>query len=147
MQLYGGKTKQGKAPDRGSFPLDHHSECKPEVQAFLKCLQSSGSEHVRCKQLSKAYLQCRMDKDLMMRENLDDLGLGSRADDSTVTRKSDEGEKEAEGFVAGTHLRRARPGGLFGIGNLFKSSTSTESAGGGSGSAEDPNGGSPLSKS
>ena len=57
MQLYGGKTKQGKAPDRGSFPLDHHSECKTEVEAFLRCLQESSSEHVRCKRLSKAYLQ------------------------------------------------------------------------------------------
>eukprot|EP00936_MAST-01D_sp_MAST-1D-sp1_P002366 g2366.t1 len=129
MQLYGGKTKQGKAPDRGSFPLDHHSECKSEVEAFLRCLQESSSEHVRCKRLSKAYLQCRMDKELMARENLDDLGLGSRESDATISRDSSEGEKEADGFVAGTHLRRARPGGIFGIGNLFKSSSNRGDSG------------------
>ena len=121
MQLYGGKTKQGKAPDRGSFPLDHHSECKTEVEAFLRCLQESSSEHVRCKRLSKAYLQCRMDKELMAREDLDDLGLGSRDSDVTISRDNPtEGVKEADGFVAGTHLRRARPGGIFGIGEWFK---------------------------
>ena len=131
MQLYGGKTKQGKAPDRGSFPLDHHSECKSEVEAFLRCLQQSSSEHVRCKRLSKAYLQCRMDKELMAREDLDDLGLGSRESDATISRDSSEGAKEADGFVAGTHLRRARPGGIFGIGNLFKGSSDRGDSGDG----------------
>ena len=55
-------------PEKGSFPLDHHQECKPVMKEFLACLKERGNEHVDCKSLSKKYLACRMDKGLMARE-------------------------------------------------------------------------------
>ena len=38
MQVYGGKTKQNKPPDRGAFPLDHHAECGDHVRVSKRAL-------------------------------------------------------------------------------------------------------------
>ncbi|EGB07199.1 hypothetical protein AURANDRAFT_17897, partial [Aureococcus anophagefferens] len=64
---FSGAKSQSTPPERGSFPLDHGGECKALKTKFIACLKAEGSEHVACKQLSKAYLECRMDRGLMAR--------------------------------------------------------------------------------
>lgn len=68
-----------KPPARGSFPLDHHGVCKSRMQKFLACLRTHGDAHASCRDLSKRYLQCRMDSNLMAPENLEDMGFSGEA--------------------------------------------------------------------
>ncbi|KAK9331916.1 cytochrome c oxidase assembly protein cox19 [Lipomyces starkeyi] len=75
-----GNTKLFKPtpPDRGSFPLDHDGECKNQMQIYLDCLRSSRSrERVPsdCRLLAKEYLNCRMERGLMLKDNWVNLGL------------------------------------------------------------------------
>lgn len=65
------------APDRGSFPLDHEGECKQFMTAYLKCLRANKNENGKCRHLTKEYLNCRMDKGLMERDEWENLGLQS----------------------------------------------------------------------
>ena len=74
---------QATPPERGSFPLDHRGECKktmkvsasflPRVpcvltqrvlaraQLYMECMKQESYGPGACRELSKAYLQCRMD--------------------------------------------------------------------------------------
>ena len=52
-------------------------------------------------------------RELMEPDNLDELGLGERATDAVVNRQTIEGDKEAKGFTAGTHITRVKQGFLF----------------------------------
>ncbi len=68
-------------PQRGSFPLDHDGgrrgvaadapdaragpapgECKDDMRRFLECARAHKFFHEPCAPLSRAYLQCRMDR-------------------------------------------------------------------------------------
>lgn len=101
-----------KPPQRGIFPLDHESECKPHMQVgcasviliddlfsylslllvnveadfhrlvstiikqkYISCLNDQKDKHYLCRELSKEYLQCRMDRQLMASEDLDKVRL------------------------------------------------------------------------
>lgn len=66
-----------KPPQRGIFPLDHDSECKPYKEKYLSCLKDVDDKHHLCRELSKEYLQCRMDRNLMASEDLDKVCYGS----------------------------------------------------------------------
>ena len=59
------RTMQPKAPELGSFPLDHFRECKPEIDAYYKCLEAHDQLAPSCREPVKAYIQCRMNKGLM----------------------------------------------------------------------------------
>ncbi|KAI5477964.1 cytochrome c oxidase assembly protein COX19 [Pseudohyphozyma bogoriensis] len=60
---------------RGSFPLDHEGECKEYMQQYLACIKTTKSTSTDCRHLSKAYLNCRMDRGLMERVSWEDLGF------------------------------------------------------------------------
>jgi hypothetical protein len=47
-------------------------------QSYLDCLKSSKDVHHKCRELSRDYLQCRMDHKLMSDENLDDVCIPYR---------------------------------------------------------------------
>ncbi|KAF8225826.1 hypothetical protein L208DRAFT_1304799 [Tricholoma matsutake] len=64
-------------PDRGSFPLDHYGECKDKMTSYMKCLHESSSTSSHCRDLSKEYLDCRMQKGLMERDDWKNLGLAN----------------------------------------------------------------------
>jgi len=50
-------------PERGSFPLDHDAECQPIMKRYLKCLRTHrGVNDDECRELSKGYLLCRMER-------------------------------------------------------------------------------------
>jgi len=95
-----------RPPQRGIFPLDHDAECRESMKTYLNCLSESNNDHYRCRDLSKAYLQCRMDHKLMAEEDLDKLGFSKENEITQAT--SVEGLKEAKGFIAGKHIEKDR---------------------------------------
>ncbi|CAN0191795.1 unnamed protein product [Ectocarpus sp. 4 AP-2014] len=107
-------AKGARAPEKGSFPLDHGGECKPHMKAFLACLKKHDSDHLPCKSLSKLYLACRMDSNLMAREEFEKLGFSTEEEYERIRRQAPvkEGTKEGEGFVGGTHIRQRGGGWL-----------------------------------
>lgn len=63
-------------PERGSFPLDHDSECSTIMKDYLGCLKlTKGTNAHGCRLLAKSYLKCRMDHGLMDQEEWKNLGL------------------------------------------------------------------------
>uniref|UniRef100_A0A8C9HIU1 CHCH domain-containing protein n=1 Tax=Piliocolobus tephrosceles TaxID=591936 RepID=A0A8C9HIU1_9PRIM len=64
-----------KKPDRGSFLLDHNSECTSIKNKYLKCLKKHNNDHLSCRNYSKEYFICRMDKNLLERQDLNELGF------------------------------------------------------------------------
>mmetsp|Transcript_29584 Transcript_29584/g.90521 ORF Transcript_29584/g.90521 Transcript_29584/m.90521 type:complete len:123 (-) Transcript_29584:211-579(-) len=92
-------------PERGSFPLDHGGECKPLKEEFMACLKAHGNEHVKCKALSKHYLECRMERGLMKKDDLANVGFGDDDGAKAAPRVVTEGQREQGGFVAGTHIQ------------------------------------------
>ncbi|KAF3704741.1 Cytochrome c oxidase assembly protein COX19 [Channa argus] len=72
---FGSKTFQPRPPEKGSFPLDHLGECKAFKEKFMKCLRDNNFDNSMCRQKSKDYLECRMDRQLMAKEPLEKLGF------------------------------------------------------------------------
>lgn len=62
-------------PDRGSFPLDHEGRCKRTMIKYMRCLAENRNQNVMCRDVAKEYLACRMDHDLMAREDWSKLGF------------------------------------------------------------------------
>jgi len=60
-----------RPPQRGIFPLDHYAECKPVMKEYLSCLKDAKDKHHMCREISRQYLECRMERDLMAKEDLD----------------------------------------------------------------------------
>ena len=113
------QQQRAKEPEKGAFPLDHFGECTSEKTAYLRCLRAHEQEALECRELSKAYLECRMRTNLMQTQPLSELGFVSTNSSSSApvkaaaaakTKKAQagsiEGESAKEGFVAGA--RRAR---------------------------------------
>lgn len=61
-------------PDKGSFPIDHDNACKQSMVDFLKCLRTNKLDNEKCRGFSKEYLKCRMDNNLMAKEDWKNLG-------------------------------------------------------------------------
>ncbi|KAK4590745.1 hypothetical protein RGQ29_021067 [Quercus rubra] len=66
-------------PEKGVFPLDHMHLCDLEKKEYLSCLKSSGHNSEKCRHLSKKYLQCRMEKNLMAKQDMSELGFGKES--------------------------------------------------------------------
>lgn len=88
-------------PEKGSFPLDHEGECKSVMKKFLECLKGVAMEHYRCKAGAKEYLECRMSKNLMQDEDLNDYGFQY----DVKYKKQLHPSKESTGFVAGLYVK------------------------------------------
>jgi hypothetical protein len=58
----GFRAKGPKAPEKGSFPLDHFAECTPLFRAYIECLRANQNDNRACKEASKLYMVCRMEK-------------------------------------------------------------------------------------
>lgn len=98
------KAAQGRAPDKGSFPLDHRAECKAAMEGYMRCMHENGMESFRCREQSAAYLTCRMERNLMATEDLANLGF-AQVDASPAPSAGAAAEppqtEAARGFVAG----------------------------------------------
>nr|ACG40852.1 cytochrome c oxidase assembly protein COX19 [Zea mays] len=62
-------------PEKGVFPLDHLHECDLEKKDYLGCLKSTGFQSEKCRQFSKKYLECRMERNLMAKQDMSELGF------------------------------------------------------------------------
>ncbi|XP_071954383.1 cytochrome c oxidase assembly protein COX19-like [Antedon mediterranea] len=69
------KSFKSRPPDKGSFPLDHEGECKAFKIQFMECMRRCGQHSSECRLESKAYLECRMERDLMTKEPMSKLGF------------------------------------------------------------------------
>ncbi|KAI1776704.1 hypothetical protein F4818DRAFT_411623 [Hypoxylon cercidicola] len=79
-------------PQRGSFPLDHDGECKAVMTKYLSCIKKvKGMNDEECRQLAKSYLTCRMDRNLMAKDDFKNLGFASESDTPTPPNTDSQG--------------------------------------------------------
>ncbi|KAG5480595.1 hypothetical protein LSCM1_06299 [Leishmania martiniquensis] len=64
-----------KPPDLGSFPLDHYRECKSEIELYYTCLKANNYMAPMCRDEVRDYLQCRMDRGLMKKTDVQSFGI------------------------------------------------------------------------
>ncbi|XP_068674944.1 cytochrome c oxidase assembly protein COX19-like isoform X2 [Montipora capricornis] len=84
MNPSGRKIFQTKPPDKGSFPLDHDGECKEYMKRYMNCLKKNNSDYHLCRSESKDYLQCRMERQLMAKEDFGRLGFKDSVSNNTT---------------------------------------------------------------
>ena len=77
-------------PEKGVFPLDHLHECDLEKEDYLACLKSTGAQSEKCRMFSKKYLECRMERNLMAKQDMSELGF---SDADVVVTPSEEKHK------------------------------------------------------
>lgn len=77
MAVPPGLTAPPKAPQLGAFPLDHFRECRTNIEAYYRCLQQNEYIAPRCREEVKAYLECRMEKGLMNKADIEAFGVPS----------------------------------------------------------------------
>ena len=82
------------------------------MRSFLKCLKNNDDTHGKCKHLSKAYLQCRMERNLMKVEPFEELGFvedeeeGEKVKTISTKEPTDAAEKKrSEGYIAGLNVK------------------------------------------
>ncbi len=64
-----------KAPELGSFPLDHFRECKAQIESYFRCMEEGEYLAPLCRERVKEYLHCRMEKGLMNPADVASFGL------------------------------------------------------------------------
>lgn len=102
-----GASKQVvRPPQRGIFPLDHFAECRDAMQEYLDCLSHHQDMHHKCRDYSKQYLECRMERELMAKEDINNLGYSS--DKQVKGAREYDNAKERKGFVGGTYVNREK---------------------------------------
>lgn len=72
---FGNKIFTPTPPEKGSFPLDHEGQCKKSMLQYMLCLKSNKNNNSECRIEAKDYLQCRMDNQLMAKEDFSKLGF------------------------------------------------------------------------
>ena len=65
------------APERGAFPLDRDHICSKFVVEYLNCLKLNKRNHTPCRDLSRSYLECRMQNNLMETDEMKNLGFST----------------------------------------------------------------------
>mmetsp|Transcript_63312 Transcript_63312/g.151035 ORF Transcript_63312/g.151035 Transcript_63312/m.151035 type:complete len:143 (+) Transcript_63312:105-533(+) len=98
----GKRTMMGRPPDKGSFPLDHFGECTDLKTAYLRCLKEHHFDNMSCRYLSKQYLECRMENNLMSKEPMEKLGFLTEENEAKPARQSGKQKsKEDMGWIVG----------------------------------------------
>ncbi|KXJ28531.1 cytochrome c oxidase assembly protein COX19 [Exaiptasia diaphana] len=88
MNTGGRKVFNAKPPDKGSFPLDHDGECKAFMKKYMTCLRDHKGDNHSCREESKAYLECRMQRELMAVEDMNKLGFKDLNSSKTASQNS-----------------------------------------------------------
>lgn len=73
------------APDKGSFPLDHEGQCKRVMIKYMTCLQQNQDNNSSCREEAKDYLGCRMENNLMAKEEWTKLGYHKEGEEKAET--------------------------------------------------------------
>mmetsp|Transcript_9461 Transcript_9461/g.22412 ORF Transcript_9461/g.22412 Transcript_9461/m.22412 type:complete len:133 (-) Transcript_9461:90-488(-) len=112
----GGKASQARPPEKGSFPLDREHRCEKMKSEFLTCLKQNDNGHAACRAISKAYLECRQQHELMDDTPLAQLGFTDAASEAAKKAATNDlnGEKNKGDWVAGMHIKE-RPKSSFAI--------------------------------
>lgn len=55
--------------------MDHENACKVPMLKYMKCLQLNRDDSSVCREEAKKYLECRMDNNLMAKEEWKSLGF------------------------------------------------------------------------
>ncbi|GAB1608820.1 cytochrome c oxidase assembly protein COX19-like [Argonauta hians] len=76
-----------RPPEKGSFPLDHEGQCKMFMIRYMKCLNANRNENTKCREESKEYLECRMNNNLMTKENFSKLGYKEDVSETLAEKK------------------------------------------------------------
>ncbi|XP_030340978.1 cytochrome c oxidase assembly protein COX19 [Strigops habroptila] len=84
---FSSKSFKPRPPDKGAFPLDHFGECSAFKERFMECLRDSGYESGACRQRAMAYLECRMERQLMANEPLEKLGFKDLIDEKSEAKQ------------------------------------------------------------
>jgi len=74
------------APIKGSFPLDHDGVCKTEMIDYMICLNKNRAQNEECRPLAKKYFTCRMQNQLMAKEDWVKLGYGDVPSEQEVSK-------------------------------------------------------------
>ena len=69
------KVPQPKAPELGAFPLDHFRECSDKIKEYFTCLERENHLAPKCRDETRNYLECRMEKGLMVKQDVKKFGL------------------------------------------------------------------------
>ncbi|CAG0920109.1 unnamed protein product [Notodromas monacha] len=75
---FGQKSFTPSPPDKGSFPLDHEGLCKRPMLKYMLCLTQNNNRNSECRQEAKDYLECRMENNLMAKEDFKKLAFDIR---------------------------------------------------------------------
>lgn len=60
------------------------------MATYLSCIKKvKGVNEDQCRELAKAYLSCRMDRNLMAKDDFKNLGFQSPADDAGPTKNGE----------------------------------------------------------
>lgn len=67
------------------------------MKQYLRCIKSKrGVNDEECRQLSKSYLQCRMDRNLMAPDSMRNLGFGDEDERQEAMKAKVKAELDAE---------------------------------------------------
>ncbi|XP_015597406.1 cytochrome c oxidase assembly protein COX19 [Cephus cinctus] len=80
---FGQKLFKPVPPEKGSFPLDHEGQCKRVMIKYMHCMQENKNDSAMCRDAAKDYLACRMDHNLMAREDWSKLGFSNDTNKTT----------------------------------------------------------------
>ncbi|XP_018567736.1 cytochrome c oxidase assembly protein COX19 [Anoplophora glabripennis] len=72
---FGQKSFTPTPPEKGSFPLDHEGICKKSMIKYMKCLHNNKNDNSSCREEAREYLECRMENNLMAKEEWSKLGF------------------------------------------------------------------------
>nr|CAI5827293.1 unnamed protein product [Callosobruchus analis] len=84
---FGQKTFTPTPPAKGSFPLDHDGVCKSLMVKYMKCLHTHNNDNSQCREDAKEYLGCRMENNLMAKEEWSKLGFDDQQANESVSLK------------------------------------------------------------
>ncbi|KAL0341993.1 UNVERIFIED_CONTAM: Cytochrome c oxidase assembly protein COX19 [Sesamum calycinum] len=70
---FGGNRGQDQCRPKKEFSL--WTICIYEKKEYINCLKTSGHKSEKCRQFSKKYLECRMEKNLMAKQDMSELGF------------------------------------------------------------------------
>ncbi|GCB83182.1 hypothetical protein scyTo_0023829, partial [Scyliorhinus torazame] len=62
-------------------------ECRKFKEKFMKCLRESKFDNSLCREQSKEYLECRMERQLMTKEPLEKLGFKDLLDSNAADKQ------------------------------------------------------------
>lgn len=66
-------------------------ECKQAMATYLSCIKRvKGVNEDECRELAKSYLACRMDRNLMAKDDFKNLGFQNPAEDGASAAKNAE---------------------------------------------------------